>query len=208
MEEFPANSNAAKKKVAEPDRVIESVVTTGVIRKKPSLGKRFKETFITGDDAATVGEYLIFEILIPAAKDTIADLVTQGVERKLFGSSRSSRRRAASSAQNVWTPYGKISSSTSVLKSESRPVSRHTRANHDFDEIVIPHRVEADRVLDSLYDLLDKYQVATVSDFYALVDVSDTYTDRNWGWTDLRGSEIRRVRDGFVIDLPRPQPIK
>lgn len=87
-------------------------------------------------------------------------------------------------------------------------MSRKARANHDFYEIIIPTRPEAEAVLEGLFALLDEYEVASVADLYEMVGESSQFTDRNWGWTDLRGSDIRRVREGYLLDLPRPEDIR
>lgn len=43
---------------------------------------------------------------------------------------------------------------------------------------------------------------------YILMDVlvpsiSCNYTDNKYGWTDLSSAQVERVRDGYVIRLPR-----
>src|SRR5690242_18821613 len=94
MDNYPSNSNktkpAAEEKV-EPKN-IEAVVTGVVTRRKTPLGKRLAETFI-GGDARTVGGYVVLEVLVPAARDMIADAFTQGIERMIYGEVRSASRR-------------------------------------------------------------------------------------------------------------------
>ena len=57
-------------------------------------------------------------------------------------------------------------------------------------------------------ELLETYKMVTVADFYDLVGVTCDYTDNNYGWTSLRSAEVVRVRDGYIIKLPRALPIK
>jgi len=64
--------------------------------------------------------------------------------------------------------------------------------------------VEAEEVIDRMFDLVSRYEVVTVADLYELVGVSGEYTDAKWGWTDLRGAAAMRIRDGYLLDLPRP----
>lgn len=88
-------------------------------------------------------------------------------------------------------------------------MSRRARANFDFDEIILPTRVEADQVLERMFDLLDKYEIVTVADLYDLVGVDSNYTDEKYGWEDLRGADVDRLsRGGYLLDLPRPEPLR
>lgn len=86
-------------------------------------------------------------------------------------------------------------------------MSRRGRSTHDFDEIILATRVEAEEVVDRLFDLVGRYESASVSDLYSLVGISGNFTDEKWGWTDLRGAGVERVRNGYLLDLPRPEPL-
>lgn len=86
-------------------------------------------------------------------------------------------------------------------------MSRRARARHDFDEIVLTSRAEAEDVIDRLFDLVGKYDTASVADLYELVGFDSAHTDYKWGWTDLRGAGVAKVREGYLLDLPDPTPI-
>jgi hypothetical protein len=86
-------------------------------------------------------------------------------------------------------------------------MSRQARARHDFDEIVLESRTEAEEVIDRLFDLVSRYESATVADLYELVGLASSHTDHKWGWTDLRGAGVSRVRGGYLLDLPDPHPL-
>jgi hypothetical protein len=87
-------------------------------------------------------------------------------------------------------------------------ISRRGRATHSFDEIILSSRPQADRVLDGLYEQLSRYDQVTVATLYELVGISAEFTDHRYGWTSLNGSNIRRVREGFLLDLPTPEPLR
>ena len=206
--DYPSNSQKSKSAPEEPkpEKNIEAVVKGDVVRRKKPLGKRFLETF-GGGDANSVWEYVLFDVLVPAAKDTVADAVSQGVERMIFGEARSSSRRTGSrpGSSNGYVGYDRYSKKP--VREEPRSVSRQSRARHDFDEIILDTRVEAEEVIDRLFDLVSKYDAASVSDLYELVGISANYTDKNWGWTDIRGAGVTRIRNGYLLDLPKPEPI-
>lgn len=87
-------------------------------------------------------------------------------------------------------------------------MSRSAQATHNFDEIILESRAEAETVLERLIDTIDTFDVATVSDLYDLVGISGSFVDSQWGWTDLRDASLRRVRDGYLLNLPKTDRIR
>jgi hypothetical protein len=88
-----------------------------------------------------------------------------------------------------------------------RQMSPRARARHNFDEIVLESRQEAEDVLERLYDLVEQYGSASVSDLLELVGIAATHTDQKWGWEELRGAHATRIRGGYLLDLPEPEPL-
>ena len=201
---FPPNSESSKRGVQD-DKNIQQVVANGATRRKKSLRKQFKDTFVAGD-ARTAVKYAMFEVLLPAARDMVVEAMHQGMEKLIFGDSR---RRGAIPPQSG--PTGHISynrySGSSRLGSAQRAMSRVARSRHDFDEIVLDNRTEAEEVIDRLFNLVSQYESATVADLYELVGLSATHTDHKWGWTDLMGAGVSRIRGGYLLDLPEPEPL-
>lgn len=216
--EFPSNSREQKVvREAPGEKKVEKVIQGEAVVRKKSLGRRFKETFVGGDTKGVM-EYVTLDVLIPAAKDMVADAMTQGVERVLFGESRP-RGRSFSRTPGS-SPFGSATSHVAYNRYSSsgaghRPgpdprefgISRRARASHDFGEIVLPTRVEAEFVIDSLFNLVSQYEMATVADLYNLVGQTPEFTDEKWGWTNLQGSAPRRTRGGYILSLPRPEPL-
>ena len=87
-------------------------------------------------------------------------------------------------------------------------MSTRDKATHNFDGIILESRREAEEVIDRLGDLIDNYDAATVSDLYELVGITGSFTDDKWGWTDIRSAGIRRVREGYLLQLPRTEPLR
>lgn len=204
---FPSNSHNPPE--PKPEK-IEPVVTSEVIRRKPPFFKRFGRTMVNGD-AHTVWEYVLFGVIIPATKDTVADAVSQGIERMIFGEARSSSRKPSSGVRQVTYPGGYVgynSISKPTPKEGPSSLSKQARTFHNFDEIIIASRAEAEDVLERMYDILNRYEAVSVRDFYGLLNIEPSYTDEKWGWTELRGSSVTRVRTGgYLVELPRPVPL-
>jgi hypothetical protein len=211
MENYPSNSHTAPaaEEVTEPKKV-ESVVTGDVTRRKKPLGKRFTETFV-GAPLGTVAQYVVLEVLIPAAKDMMSDAVSQGIDRMLFGDSRPSSRGRSNrpSGTNGYVSYNRMGMNKPTrngLDEFARKPER--RSSHDFDEIILATRAEADEVIDRLFDLVNQYNQATVADLLELVGVSSNHVDHKWGWDDIRGAGVTKIRNGYLLDLPKPEPIQ
>lgn len=212
---LPGNSNKAKSESEKPKKV-EAVVTTQVVQRKKPLGKRLAES-LSGDDARSVGQYLLFDVIVPSAKDMFLDLVNQGLERLLMGTSEGRSRiggrtlgnRPGYSKMYSGSPGGISAFRPSADRpgAGSRDLSYKARATHDFDEIVMEKKTEADQVLFGLQELMNEYGQVTVSDLYALCNITGSYTDDKWGWTDLRGSKVDRIRAGWLLVLPSTQPL-
>lgn len=213
---FPTNSQVSKtpkEKKPEKERP-EKVISGEAVQRKKGLGRKIAETF-TGDDARTVGEFVIFDVIVPASKAMISDAVSQGIERMLFGDVRrrpnGGPRVGTPSHHTAYTAFSRPTSSSPGRAFEPdgprRSMTRRARATHDFDEIVLPSRGEAELVLDKLSDILAAYDVVTVSDLYDLVGITGSFTDDKWGWFNLRDASFTRVRDGYLLDLPKTEPI-
>lgn len=208
-EEFPSNSQSPKKAPKEREK-LEPVVTGEVTMRKKPLGKRIKEAFIGGDDARSVIGYVWSDVMLPAAKDMFVDSIQQGAERAIYGESRGGRRRGTSSAfgnamNQAYTSYRSAGSNARQSQPTRRDVSDRSRQTHNFGEIEFDTRADAVDVLDNMFAIVSQFEQVTVMDLYDLAGYTSKFTDENYGWTDIRGSQVRRTRGGgYVIDLPPP----
>jgi hypothetical protein len=207
MEHFPPNSRKAEK-AAEPKQV-ERVTSATAVRRKQPLGRKFSRTFF-GGDARTASEYMIGHVVVPALKEMLVEAASSGFERLVYGDVRPKGRRGAPTGGPLgYVSYNRMGQAQ--RPAETRPpgppmLSRRARARHDFDDLVIPSRQEAEEVIDRMYDLISKYDSASVADLYELTGLKGDHADFKWGWTDLRGASVGRVRGGgYLLDLPEPE---
>lgn len=200
--DFPSNARSKKKQpVRVEDKKVEKVIRGTAVKRKKPLGKKFAETFL-GDDLESVSSYIIHDVLIPAAKSTISDMVQGGIEMLLFGEKQGSRTRR--DGNRSYVSYNSYSSRRPDTRdSGRREVSSRNRAKHNFDEIVLDSRGEAEEVLSCLVDMVIDYGEATVADLYDMVGVTGNFTDNKYGWTDLSSASVSRVREGYLLNLPK-----
>ena len=69
-------------------------------------------------------------------------------------------------------------------------------------------REDAEMVLERLTDIIDQYDETSVGDLNDLIGIQGSHVDNKWGWTYLGDTQIRQVREGFLIDLPQPEQLQ
>lgn len=197
--EYKSNSHKSKEenRVIEDRPPVNKVTTGGTKIKKKSEVSKFANTFLA-EDVTNVKSYIIEEVLVPAAKKAIADIVTNGIDMLLYGEVRSKGKDKGSKIS--YTGYYSRKDSRERDREGSR---RRNRSGYDYDEIEFDYRGDAESVLDSMFELLDRYEVVSVGDYYDLAGKSGNYIDNKFGWTSLRNASVRRTRDGYIIELPR-----
>lgn len=207
INEFPSNSDKKKEQIENPnkEKKVERIVSGRVIKQQRSFGQKLSETFF-GDDARNVGDYLIHDILIPAIKSTLSDIVGGGIEMLLFGERQKFSSRISRDRDRSYIPYNRIGRRDDSSR-ERNYLSPSARARQNFDNIILESRGEAEDVLSHLTDLVEDYGVASVGDYYDLLGIESNFTDNKYGWTNVADGYIERVRNGYSIKLPRPREI-
>lgn len=201
------SSNAASAKKGDKPAgqpALELNIAAGVAKeKKPSLGKKFREQF-AGDSASTVGQYILIDVVVPAVKNLIWDIGSEGLKKFLFGGSNrpsSGVIGASILGSRSGTNYTKYSGGAS----QQREITPATRATNDFSDVLVPTRAEGEEVLDQLQNYIDQYGVVSVNDYYAALGISADFTAVKYGWKSISSAEVRHTREGYLLVMPRPQ---
>jgi hypothetical protein len=212
--DYQGNSKKSREDKEAPKKEIEKVpLTSEVVVKKKSIGSKFREVFVEAD-FKSVTNYIIYDVLIPAARNTIVDVATKGVERLMYGESAIRRRNYGSGQrftyQSYQTPIDRGYRDAPGPPRGRMPPSRDLRPQrHSQDSIILSTREDAALVLERMNDILDQnFPAVTVADLNELVGLPSNYIDNQWGWSYLRDVQIRQVREGWVLDLPAAEPIQ
>lgn len=199
MEDYKPNSHRYKegqKRAAAEDKKVEKVVTGTVKVKKKNEISKLKDVFIS-EDVNNVKNYVLMDVLIPAVKKAISDIVTNGIDMILYGS------KFTNASGVSYRDYSGRSSGDRFANSRRTVASSYDRKN-----ICLEHRGEAEEVLSRMDELLDTYGVVSVADLYDLVGVTGSFTDNKYGWTSLASAKVVPVRGGgYTIKLPTARPI-
>lgn len=201
MEDYKPNSHKSREEQQEsmPEKKVEKVITGSVKSKKKNEIRKFADVFVS-EDVNNVKSYIVFEVLVPAIKKAISDIVTNGIDMILYGEAGHTKKNSAASKVSYRSYYDKANDRRDYSPSRSR-------TGYDFNDIILDNRGEAEDVLSRMDELISTYGLVSVADFYDLVGVTCNYTDNKYGWTDIRSASIIRVRDGYMIKLPKALPL-
>jgi hypothetical protein len=203
MNEYKPNSHRFKdnpeEATNERKKRVEKVIN-GTAKTKKNEMRKLKDVFIS-EDIGNVKNYIFMDVLIPAVKKAVSDIVRNGIDMILYGDS--GRSSSSSSASKI--SYQRYYDS----RQDDRRYDRTPiRTRYSYDDIILENRGEAEEVLRRMDELVDTYDFVTVADLFDLVGITGEHTDNKYGWTNLRSAEVVRVRDGYTIKLPRAMPIE
>lgn len=200
MEDYRSNSHKSKLSDSKNEKKkIDKVVRGNVKTKKKSEIKKFTDIFLS-EDVDDVKSYIMFDVLIPAVKKAISDIVVNGIDMLLYGETGHTKKSSTGSKVSYRSYYER--------ERDRYPSSRSSvRGGYDFYDITLDNRGEAEEVLARMDDLMDTYGIVSVADLYDLVGEPSNYTDNKYGWTDIRNASVVRTRDGYMLKLPKALPI-
>lgn len=220
-ENIPPRSQSAKTGLIRP-------LEMGTVTKKPTGQKRVAKRLgiqatrkslpltrriarsLLNDDSKDIGSYILYDILIPAAKSMITESIQSGIEMMLYG--EAGGRRSPSRNRNSGSPvvnYGAYSNRDN--RREEPRQKRFANARFNLDEIIFKNGSDASDVLAALCDHIENYEAVSVSEFYDYAGVEGaTWTDNKWGWmgSDLSDAYCTHTRGGYVIVLPEPKELE
>lgn len=179
------------------EKKVEKVVSGTVKTKKKSLAQKFAEAFVP-EDVTSVGDYILEEVMIPAAKKLVDDIIINGTRMLLWGGKGSSGPNSRAARVNY-----------NSLHDEGRRYNGNAKARsrYDYDDVILDTRRDAEDVLDRMHELIAAYGMVSIADLYDLVGITGNYTDNKYGWTDIRTAYVEHVRDGYLIKMPRVVPL-
>ncbi len=135
--------------------------------------------------------------MVPAIKKAISDIVTNGIDMILYGETGKTKSNTAASKVSYRSYYDNRRDYSAA----------RIKTGYNYDDIILDNRGEAEEVLSRMDELISTYGLVSVADLYDLVGVTGNYTDNKYGWTDIRSASVIRVRDGYILKLPKALPL-
>lgn len=201
MEEYKPNSRRSKEMVNENNqRKIEKVIVGTAKPKKKNELQKFADVFIS-EDVSNVKSYILMDVLVPAVKKAVSDIVTNGIDMILYGETGHTKKSSSASKVSYRNYYDKRDDRRDYRTDK-------TVGGFDYDNFIFDSRGDAEVVLNSMEDIINQYGVVSVGDLYDLAGVSTTnYTVNKYGWTDIRSAQVVRAREGYLLKMPRALPL-
>lgn len=193
IEEAPPKKKVSNEPPAKLTKVIKGEVKTKTATSKIA-GEFVKE------EPSYVRDYILGEVILPAVKNTIADIIKNATDLFLFGEVSGSGRHGDNR-----TRYSRGSRDVDYDDRDSGRRRRYSgsRRYDDFSDIVMSSRADALMVLNDLKDQIEDYGYATVSNFFELVGEDCGHNDNKYGWSNLDRAYVEAVRGGYIIEFPR-----
>lgn len=200
---YPSNSHVskAKKQVQEvPEKKVEKVISGTAKTKKKSEIHKFADIF-KAEDVGNVKDYIIYEYIIPNVRLAISDILISTVQIFFGGGGSVGRSKRSGLTDRVsYKSYDKM---YDRREKDRRPSYGGRSDYYGTDDIILDSRAEAEEVIDSMNDVIEQYKHVTVADLCEFVGIRSNYTDTKYGWTDLTKANVVRVRDGYLLKLPK-----
>ena len=204
MDNYKPNSHKYKednKAGAEERQKFDKITKGAVVTKKKSEINKLKDIFVS-EDIKSVKSYIFMDVLVPAIKDAIEDIVTNGIRMILRGDTSARRSSSTASKISYRDYYDGDRRNNDRFRNETRPVTKYS-----YDDIILESKGEAEAVLERMSEIIDIYGMVRVADLYDLVGITGDYTDDKYGWTNIRNARVVRTRDGYKIEMPRALPL-
>lgn len=201
---YPSNSFKHKeeqKNAAPVEKRVQKVVKNPVKTKKNEM-RKFADIFIS-EDVTNVKNYIFMDVLVPAIKKAIYDIVTNGIDMFLYGGGGKNKSGSSGTKVSYRSYYDQKSTVNTRSSENARPSN-----GFEYEDIVFDNRGEAEAVKQQMQAAIGRYGFVTVSDLYDMADLPAPYTSQKYGWMDVSNAEVKRERDGYVIRLPRAVPIE
>ncbi len=197
---YTPNSHKYKEeqKNAAPEEKRVQKVVKGPVKTKKNEVRKFADIFIS-EDVANVKNYIFMDVLVPAIKKAIYDIVTNGIDMFLYGGSGKSKSSSSGTKVSYRNYYDQKNSNSGYRGSENTK----SHNGFEYDDIVFDNRGEAEAVKQQMQAAITRYGFVTVADLYDMVDLPAPYTSQKYGWHDVSGADVTRTRDGYVLKLPR-----
>ena len=201
---YTPNSHKYKeeqKTTTSEEKRVQKVVKSPAKTKKNEV-RKLADIFIS-EDVSSVKNYIFMDVLVPAIKKAIYDIVTNGIDMFLYGGTGRSKNSSSGGNKISYRNYYDQKNSGVVRSHDTNRV----QTGFEYEDVIFPSRGDAESAKQQMQDIVARYGLVTVNDLYEMAMLSAPYTSQKYGWMDVSNVSVERVRDGYVLKLPRAVPI-
>jgi hypothetical protein len=218
-----------------PEKVEKPVLQGRATIKRKGLWSRTKDLF--AEDGVSFGTQLLEGIVVPMIKDMALQLI-QTMGNSLYGSAERAIHRGDSGLHDmrgtyqVRGPIGNHHSYNGYHASAKPPIGSRTnpivaqpygqqpayykpqpmamrRTSNRLVDVFFEYRSDASKAKAYIEGVIEEQGFCTVAQYYEIANYPIDHTDNNWGWADIDRAYVQQSgRDGFILNLPDPEPIQ
>jgi hypothetical protein len=196
-----------KSGVTTPRKKVEAVIPPGSKKVERPATRRFFD-FLFAESPKELGKKVARDVVVPRLKAGVEEAFNNFLAGMLWGGNQN--RPLGGMVQGTVlragaSSYSTVSTQAAMLA--ARGALPATSSNGSYQDLVVPTQQFAETLLANMYNLLDQYRVVAVADLYEAAALTPAPADNSYGWTSLDGARISKVREGYLLELPRPSLI-
>ena len=198
MSENKSSANTIK----PPQKRIEKVVSGAAKARQKNAVNKLANNFFA-EDIKTVTSCAVSDVVVPLLKKALYEGLNAAWGMLLYGKSgRSSNKNDSRGRPSYQGYYDDRREYSDGVPANRKPLE------YAADDLWLEDYGDAENVLYQMRAYLSDYGTLSVAEAKQFAGIQYEYTDNAYGWTDLRSAYVHRVRDGYLIVLPKAVPIK
>ena len=172
--------------------------------KKKKFGQKLKEAMFSEDIGnGSVTEYVFFKILVPSVKRVLSDMANTAINMALGLDPKT---------RTIQTNTHTANASVYRDRNYNRSYGGGPERREAISELEWDKETAMD-IYNQMTDLIERYGDCSIADAYSIMGLGDRIrtTDRNWGWTSMRGADVvpvDRMEDRWIIDMPGARQLR
>lgn len=206
-----------------PRPKVQKIVTGEVVIPKKTLGEKFADTFFDGQFFKSLFRHAYRDLIVPNAQHVMFDV---GKEILLGTIYRNGNVRRVLDPQNLvsqftmyQTPVSRpgMPGPSSGYPMQQLPMSTSRPAAIDVSQrmssrngkvYLCSNKKDAEDTLEAMADIIDsEYKVVSVAEVCEMLGIEFSHADNNYGWFAIGDARITSTSNGFLLELPQPEPL-
>ena len=204
IKDYPPNSDKSKREGTNHIQYNKPKLSGKVaVRKNNTVVQQLKS------QTEELKQHAIEDVILPGLRDAVWDIFTTTLSSLLYGTTGAGPRR-----QNGSRPftssinYASTNSYNRMGRPQSSPNKVAKVKPRPEEELIFACKADAEAALDALRESVASYGVVSVQSLFEMCDRTAPFTSNKYGWMDLEDAYIERVREGYILRMPRSLPLE
>lgn len=186
---------------------IQPVVPEGAVNRAARPATRRFFNFMFEASPKDLGKEIGRNVIVPRIKLGMEEALNSFISGMFWGNGANkpiSGMVKGTVLRGSASTYHNAQNQPSALMQARESVQPNPKSSGNYEDVVCDTQQRAEAILAGAYELLNMYRVICVADLYELARIEPAPSDGSYGWMSLDGARISKVRDGFLLELPRP----